>query len=87
MTIEQMREEIIKAYPEPGWRNKVSEWRDQQVFAAYKNMERNGTFAKRAKINRENGKMKETGRQITIFDLLKEGNEDIYGTNDSDSQR
>lgn len=35
MSIEQMRAEVIKLYPGEGWRRRVRDMSDAQVFAIY----------------------------------------------------
>jgi len=69
MTIERMREELAKAYPAPKWAKRVAQMDDRQVFAVYKDMERNGRLCKKCG---EKTKLKEDGVQITIWDLMKE---------------
>ena len=46
MSIEQMREEILRVYHEDGWRYKVLEMSDNQVAAIYKRMLSNGQLKK-----------------------------------------
>ena len=72
MTVDQMREEIIKAYSGPNWRLKVMGMPDRQVIAIYKDMNRKGRFLKK---RRKEPKMKETCVQLNMWDLLKEPEE------------
>ena len=68
MKIDQMRDELIKAYPGPGWRMRVMEMGDRQVFAIYRSMQRTGRLRK--KRCGSTTKLKEDGVQLNIWDLL-----------------
>ena len=47
MNIAAIRTAVADAYPRRGWRKKVLQMSDEQVFAIYKNMERNGRLYSR----------------------------------------
>ena len=70
MTIERMREEIMKTYAGPAWRFKVMGMPDRQVIAIYKDMLSKNRLGKKAGENAVN--LKEDGEQINIWDLLKD---------------
>ena len=72
MTVDRMREEIIKVYPGPGWRKRVLQMKENQVIAIYKSMSRGDVFRKKAKEQKKKEKMKEQGVQMTIWDFMKE---------------
>lgn len=67
MTVDQMREQIIKVYPGERWRNKVALMPDRQVVAIYKCMKRRGDFEKK-----KEKKPYETAVQLTIWTLLND---------------
>ena len=46
ITVDQMREEILRVYPEDGWRYKVLEMSDRQVAAIYNRMLSKGKLKK-----------------------------------------
>lgn len=64
MTVDRMREELIKAYDGPAWRLRVEGMADRQVIAIYKNMQR--------RPRRKKPKLKEDGVQMNIWDLLND---------------
>ena len=45
MTVEQMRTELIKAYPGPAWKVKVSLMHDTQVQALYLKFKKTGKIS------------------------------------------
>ena len=49
MNIASIRTAVADAYPRRGWREKVKKMSDEQVFAMYKSMERNGRLFNHAK--------------------------------------
>lgn len=46
LSVKQMRDEILRVYPEDGWRYRVLEMSDAQVAAIYKRMLNNGQLKK-----------------------------------------
>ena len=46
ITVDQMREEILRVYPEDGWRYRVLEMSDRQVAAIYNRMLSEGKLKK-----------------------------------------
>lgn len=69
MTIDQMRDELIKVYSGPAWRMRVMGMGDRQVFAIYQDMKRKNRFGKKSQENKT--KLKEDGGvQLNIWDLL-----------------
>lgn len=70
MKIDQMREEITKAYGGPAWRYRVMNMSDRQVFAIYKDMERKNRLGKKPGENAV--KLKDDGIQMNIWDIIAE---------------
>ena len=73
MKIDQMREEITKAYSGPAWRLKVMGMSDRQVIAIYYDMKRKNRLGKRPHENavkfREGD---EKCEQLNMWDILNE---------------
>lgn len=67
MTVEQMRNDISKAYDSWRWRDRVSGMQPAQVIAIYKRMESNGQLHSQKKKG-----SRTQYRQMTIFDYGKE---------------
>ena len=77
MTVNNMREAILKVYSGVRWKRKVASMSDGQVIAVYTNFERRGLFTKldiQPKKNpfEELTKEYSGGKQMTIDDLLKQ---------------
>ena len=70
MTIDQIRDELIKAYSGPAWRMRVMGMGDRQVFAIYQDMRRKNRLGKKSRESKT--KLKEEGVQLNIWDLLNE---------------
>lgn len=62
MTVEQMRERLIKVYPGPSWQYKVMRMPDYQVIRVHSRFMSVGKFDEIAK------KPKPAGKQLSIFD-------------------
>ncbi len=75
MTVDLMREEIIKVYPGQTWRLRVQGMEDRQVIAIYKHMKEENIFDKAAKARKQKAKMKEQGVQMTIWDFMMNDDE------------
>lgn len=69
MTIDQMRNALISAYPGPKWKLKVQEMDNRQVVAIYKNMEQTDRLTKKPRLKKEPGI--KYCEQLTIWDILK----------------
>ncbi len=82
MSVTNMRAELLKAYPDSvSWKGKVTTWPERQVIAVYNSFIKNGTFQKRAKINKAK-RMKQKivngypeNYQFNIFDYSGGNNE------------
>ena len=72
MTVDQMREKIIRVYAGPTWRYRVQAMEDRQVIAIYHHMIEDGVFDKMGKKKKKDPVLCE---QLTIFDLLKDNSE------------
>ena len=77
MEVPNMRAELLKAYPDSeSWKFKVKTWPNRRIIAVYNSFIKNGTFQKRAKINRANRKKQKIvngypeNYQFNIFDYL-----------------
>lgn len=71
MTVECMREHILKAYPYPGWQRKVARMHEPQIIAVYHSMKEHGKLAA-TKRKRYYDKPKEYGEQISMEQLYPE---------------
>ena len=71
MTIENMREHVINAYPGPFWKLKVQKMDDRQVIAIYKSMIEEKRLDKYLQKKYFKHSAEPKCEQITIFDLLK----------------
>lgn len=49
MNIAAVRTAVADAYPRRGWRKKVMQMSDEQIFGIYKSMERDGRLFKHSK--------------------------------------
>jgi len=65
MTCDNMREQILKAYPGERWRNRVACMADRQVIAIYKNLKKRGEL----RVHKEK-KPYEQAEQLTIWNFL-----------------
>ena len=70
MTVNQMREYILKVYPGPSWKRKVAAMYDDQVIAVYYKFLESGKFDEKDK-NKENSKpiYKCMLEQMSLFDI------------------
>lgn len=66
MTVECMREHILKAYPYPGWQRKVARMHEPQIIAVYKSMKASGKLNLKRK---RYYKQKEYGEQLSMYQL------------------
>lgn len=73
MTIDQMRNALVRVYPGPKWKSRVQAMDTRQVVAIYKNMERTDRLTGRNQLKREPGI--KYCEQMTIWDLMEEKNE------------
>lgn len=87
MTVAQMREALMEAYPGPNWRRRVLyEMPEEQVTATYLRLSRAGELYKHDKWKRKEPSAKERGpthippapevkeeqvQQLSIFDYMK----------------
>ena len=73
MTIDQMRDEILEAYPGPRWREKVAKMDDDQVMALYFKFHANPPKKKaEKKYEIKTGSIDEKAAavQLSIYDML-----------------
>ena len=70
MKIDQMRDEIVKAYPGPAWRLKVMGMSDRQVIAIYYDMRRKNRLGN--KPHKKVVKFEEKCVQLNMWDILNE---------------
>lgn len=67
MTVDQMRKEICKIYPNKTWEEKVYRMYDDQVIAIYHNFEKTGKFEEYVK-NKIKARKHYDGVQLSMFD-------------------
>lgn len=70
MTIDQMKNTLIAAYPGDKWKKKVQAMENRQIVAIYKTMERTDRLFKHKRLKKEPGI--KYCEQITIWDLMEE---------------
>ena len=71
-SVEQMREQIAKAYGGDIWQDKVKKMPEQQVIAIYFKMLRDNPNLLKKERSIDNQNKKEEYHQITIFDYVSE---------------
>ena len=70
MTVDQMRNALIEAYPGPLWALKVKNMENRQVIAIYKNLKTKGKLYKHKWKSLKEPKIQY--EQLNMFDLLED---------------
>ena len=73
MTTEEMRRRISAVYDGLGWKKKVANMPERQVYAVFMSFEKSGKFKTQAQLEAlKKKKEEENGHQMSIFDMWPE---------------